>query len=86
MELNNELDPDEAGTKRPGIQYHKNEIGKEQTGVTHLVHAWTMQGHKVSCISLWNLVLLKPVSSTFSNTRMALFLSPRTGFKVAQPL
>jgi hypothetical protein len=39
MELNNELDPKEAGARRAGVQYHKNKIGKEQTGITHLVHA-----------------------------------------------
>ena len=56
--LNNELDPEEAGARRAGVQYHKNKIGKERTGVTHLVHAWTMQGQKVCCISLWDLAYL----------------------------
>jgi hypothetical protein len=58
MELNNELDPEEGGARRAGVQYHKNKIGKERTGVTHLVHAWTMQGQKVRRISLWDLAYL----------------------------
>jgi hypothetical protein len=51
MSLNHELDPEESISVRPGVQYLPNELGKERVGVTHLVHAWAMQGHKASSSS-----------------------------------
>ncbi|KAF8236907.1 hypothetical protein L208DRAFT_1053825, partial [Tricholoma matsutake] len=37
---------DVPNTRRPGVQYHENEMGRERDSVTHLVHAWAMQGQK----------------------------------------
>jgi hypothetical protein len=33
---------------REGIQVHDQSFEYERTGVTHLVHAWHAQGHKVT--------------------------------------
>jgi len=86
MELNNELDPEEGGARRAGVQYHKNKIGKERTGVTHLCSRLDNARPKGTPYLFVGSSLLKLVFLTVSNIRMALLWFPRTGFEVAQLL